>query len=87
MKTLHGALSVSWTDYGNAAPVVLNVTIPIGAARTSVWLVGKAATATESGKPAAAAAGVQLLRETTRHGAPYSVWEVGSGSYSFASHR
>lgn len=87
VKTLHGALSVSWLDAGTTAPVVLNVTIPIGAAHTSVWLVGKAATATESGKPAAAAAGVQLLRETTRHGAPYSVWEVGSGSYSFASHR
>ena len=85
--TAHGVVNVSWTDGGSSGPVTLEVTIPIGATNTSVWLVGEAETVTESGKPAAAAEGVRLLREATRHGDAYSVWAVGSGSYSFSSHR
>jgi hypothetical protein len=60
-------------------------TLPIGAANVSVWVVGKSASVTESGKPAAVAEGVRLLREATRSGEAYSVWAVASGSYSFVS--
>ena len=54
----------------------------------SVWIVGKSSTVTESDKPAASAEGVRLLRDgVMRRGEAYSVWAVGSGTYSFASHR
>ena len=87
VRTLHGAVGVSWADVGTTAPVILNISIPIGASNTSVWIVGKADTVMESGKPAAVADGVRLLRATTRHGQAYSVWAVGSGTYFFSSHR
>ena len=87
VRTLHGVVNVSWADGGTRAPVFLNVSVPVGARNTSVWVVGKAATVTESGMPVAGAQGVRLLREATRRGEVYSVWVIGSGSYTFSSHR
>ena len=83
---VHGPVLVSWRDAGTGA-VSLNVTLPIGAVNVSVWVVGKSASVTESGKPAATAEGVRFRREATRRGEAYSVWEVASGSYAFSSHR
>lgn len=86
VNSVHGPVLVSWRDAGTGE-VSLNVTLPIGAANVSVWVVGISASVTESDKPASVAEGVRLLREATRSGEAYSVWAVASGSYSFVSRR
>ncbi len=90
VHTVHGAVSVAWNDTGGSgpeSPVSMAISIPIGVDNTTVWIVGKSNTVTESGKPATSAEGVQFVREAIRQGEPYSVWAVGSGSYTFSSHR
>ena len=90
VHTVYGAVSVAWNDTGGsgaASPVSMAISIPIGVDNTTVWIVGKSDTVTESGKLATSAEGVQFVREAMRQGEPYSVWAVGSGSYTFSSHR
>ena len=90
VHTVYGAVSVAWSDTGGsgpASPVHMAISIPIGFDNTTVWIVGTSDTVTESGKPATAAEGVQFVEEAMRQGEPYSVWTVGSGRYTFSSHR
>jgi hypothetical protein len=87
---VYGAVSVAWNDTGGsgaASPVNTAISIPIGVDKSTVWIVGRSDTVTESGKVAISAEGVQFVREAMRQGEPYSVWAVGSGSYTFSSHR
>ena len=86
VNSVHGPVLVSWRDTGTGT-VSLNVTLPISATNVSVYVVGKSTSVTEGGTPAAAAEGVRFLREATRSGETYSIWQVASGSYAFSSHR
>ena len=90
VHTVHGAVSVAWNDTGGsgpASPVKLSISIPIGASNTTVWIVGKSHTVTESGHPAGDVEGVEFLKDEIRRGEAYSVWLVSSGSFTFSSHR
>ena len=88
--TRYGVVKVSWHDSlaDNNIPIELNISVPIGAGKnTTVWLVGRSSSVTESGVPASQAVGVRFLSEVTRRGEAYSVWAVSSGTYFFSSHR
>jgi alpha-L-rhamnosidase len=80
-QSLYGALASSWKR--DAMAFTLDIVVPPNTTAT-VWVPAKdAATVTESGKPAAKAAGVKFVR--AEDGA--AVFEVESGSYAFRAAR
>jgi alpha-L-rhamnosidase len=79
-KSLYGTTASNWTR-GDDGSLTLQLEIPANTTAT-VWVPAReAAAVTESGKPAANAAGVRFVR--AEGGA--AVFEVTSGSYSFRS--
>jgi alpha-L-rhamnosidase len=77
--SLHGRIVSNWKlETGN---LKLEVTIPINTTATVYVPAKDADGVTESGKPAAKAAGVKFLRMENRA----AVYEVGSGTYHFQS--
>lgn len=77
--SIHGRIASHWKREG--AVLSLEVTIPPNAAATVYVPAGAAAGVSESGEPAATAAGVQFLRMA--EGA--AVYALGSGTYRFRS--
>jgi alpha-L-rhamnosidase len=76
-QTLYGTLASTWKR--DAKGFTLDIQVPPNTTAT-VWVPAKdAGTVTESGKPAAKAAGVKFVK--SENGA--ALFEVGSGSYSF----
>jgi alpha-L-rhamnosidase len=78
-QSLRGRIASAWTIKDGT--VTLDVTIPANVTATVYVPAADAASVTESGKPAATAEGVKLLR--TEAGQP--VFAVQSGSYRFAA--
>ena len=79
--SIHGRITSNWKRDG--ANLTMEVTIPPNTTATVYVPAKDAAGVTESGKPAAQAAGVKFLR--MENGA--AVYEVGSGCYQFGSVR
>ena len=77
--SVHGRIKSNWRREGGR--LRLEVTIPVNTAATVYVPTTHAAEVTESGRPAAGAAGVKFLR-TSKEAA---VYEVGSGNYVFES--
>lgn len=77
--SVRGEIVSDWKLAGGQ--VTLQVRIPANTTATVFVPAKNAAGVTESGKPAAQAAGVKSVREIPG----YAVYEVGSGSYTFAA--
>ena len=78
-QSMYGTIASSWKRNGDG--FTLDVTVPPNTSAT-VWMPAKdAAAVTESGRPANAVPGVTFLRAEPG----VAVFEVESGSYSFAS--
>jgi len=77
--SIHGRILSNWKREGSR--LTMEVTIPANTTATVYVPAKDAAGVTESGKPAAKAAGVKFLR--MENGA--AVYEVGSGTYRFSS--
>ena len=75
--SIHGRIVSNWKRDGDK--LTMEVTIPINTTATVHVPANDAAGVSESGKPAAEAAGVKFLRMDSRA----AVYEVGSGSYHF----
>jgi alpha-L-rhamnosidase len=75
----YGLIASEWKKEGNTFR--WRVTVPVNATATIYVPAKDIAAVTESGKPAAAARGVKLLRSENGR----AVIEIGSGQYDFAS--
>ena len=78
-RSIHGLITSAWKVGGGT--LTLSTRIPANTTATVHVPAKEAAGVTESGKPAASAAGVKFLR--MEDGA--AVFAVGSGSYQFQS--
>jgi alpha-L-rhamnosidase len=77
--SIHGKIATAWKRDGSR--LTLDVIVPANTTAT-VSVPSKDATSiTESGKPVAEAAGVKFLRTENNK----AIFEVGSGTYKFAS--
>ena len=77
--SIHGRIVSEWQREGDK--LTMDVTIPVNTTATVYVPAKDEASVTESGKPAAQAAGVKFLRM----GKEAVVYEVGSGCYQFRS--
>jgi len=77
--SIHGKIATAWKLTGQH--LTLAVTVPVNTTATVYVPAGEVGGITESGNPAAGANGVHFLREEGGSG----VFEVGSGTYEFAS--
>jgi alpha-L-rhamnosidase len=77
--SMQGKISTAWRREGPR--LKLDVTVPVNTTATVFVPAGKVGGITEGGRPAARAPGVKYLRAEDGCG----VFEVGSGSYAFAS--
>ena len=75
--SIHGRIASNWQRDGDK--LTMEVTIPVNTSATVHVPAKDAAGVTESGKPAAQAAGIKFLR--MENGA--AVYAVGSGTYQF----
>ena len=78
--SIHGRITTQWWRK-DGSRLLLRVTVPINTTATVYVPAMDAAAVTESGKPAATAPGVRLLRTEGKA----AVFAVGSGSYQFQS--
>ena len=78
-NSIHGKIATAWKL--NGQHLTLAVTVPVNTTATVYVPAADAGAITESGSPAATAPGVHFLREEGGSG----VFEVGSGTYEFAS--
>jgi alpha-L-rhamnosidase len=81
LRSIRGPIASAWKLKDGA--LTLDVTIPANTTATVYVPAAEADSVTESGTPAAKADGVQFLRAERGE----AVFEVGSGSYTFASPR
>jgi alpha-L-rhamnosidase len=77
--SIHGRIVSNWKREGDK--LTMDVTIPVNTSATVYVPAKDAASVTESGKPAAEAAGVKFLRMEN----DAAVYAVGSGTYRFQS--
>ena len=77
--SIHGTIATAWKLAGRH--LTLGVTVPPNTTATVYVPAADAGSITESGSLANAAVGVHFLREESGSG----VFEVGSGTYEFAS--
>ena len=80
-RSMYGLLATHWKR--DAGRLTLDVTVPPNTTATVYVPAKDAASVTESGQPAATASNVKFLRMD----AGAAVFEVGSGTYAFASQR
>jgi alpha-L-rhamnosidase len=81
LRSIRGPIASAWKLKDGA--LTLEVSIPANTTATVYIPAAEASTITESGKPAATAEGVHFLRAEQGE----AVFEIGSGSYSFAAPR
>jgi alpha-L-rhamnosidase len=77
--SIHGKIATDWKLDGNR--LALEVVVPVNTTATVCVPAKDQAGVTESGKPVAQAQGVKFLRQENGQ----AVFEVGSGTYQFAS--
>jgi len=80
-RSMYGLLATHWKR--DAGRLTLDVTVPPNTTATVYVPAKDAASVTESGQPAATASNVKFLRMD----AGAAVFEIGSGTYAFASQR
>ena len=77
--SIHGIIATDWKCTGNQ--VTLNVIVPVNTTATVCVPTANISSVTESGKPVDQSAGVKFLRQENGK----AIFEVGSGTYKFAS--